>query len=273
MNRPGWTVRNIADWALPWIDYLKANSICDTGMHRENSSVAALGLPANFVDCTPFNLIKSAAGRLVPFDLEWVSKSHVPFHYVVFRGLFNALCQLKSVARPALGTNLNTSSLVLECMRLGGMALSHEQIEGCLELEQTLQETAYGRPFPKLKEDWRHAELEVRPVNLNEDIAALRARITERDRGLAALQAQVTERRVCKGSRTHKKGQTSLRAETAALCDRTNDWLEVARKVQASSRTCLPASKSAAQSLLDPSQSASGLPRRRFCEWCSKIGV
>ncbi len=87
--------------ALPWLDLLLAagSPVAD---RASASPCGALLLPPNFVDAIPGNVLMNEKGVAHTFDLEWSSRSPVPFEWVLLRGL--ALTLFGMVNSPLQGT-------------------------------------------------------------------------------------------------------------------------------------------------------------------------
>ena len=71
----------LARWAEPWVSLLKNNLV----------PTAPGCLPPQFIDCTPFNCVRDASGRLVYIDAEWSAAEPVPLSWVFIRGLAYSL--------------------------------------------------------------------------------------------------------------------------------------------------------------------------------------
>jgi hypothetical protein len=127
MRDDGWRVEQIAAWARPWVDFLRAST-----------------LPENYLDCTPFNLIVDSSGRLTPFDLEYASAEPLELEYVVFRGLWGSLTRQNECADPQPGTSTKVIRLVLEVMRSLEMALPETRVAQFVEREARFQHQVTG---------------------------------------------------------------------------------------------------------------------------------
>jgi hypothetical protein len=127
IREDGWRVEQIAAWARAWVDFLRAST-----------------LPENYLDCTPFNLIFDASGRLTPFDLEYASVEPLELEYVVFRGLWGSLTRQNECADPERGTPTKVIHLVSEVMRILEMALPESRVAQFVQKEARLQHQVTG---------------------------------------------------------------------------------------------------------------------------------
>jgi hypothetical protein len=74
------TERHAADLMKEWLAFLRSNAT------NSDESLNAT-LPGNFIDCTPFNLMRNETG-LHYVDQEWSLASEVTLEWVLFRGLY-----------------------------------------------------------------------------------------------------------------------------------------------------------------------------------------
>jgi SAM-dependent methyltransferase len=132
INRPGWTVAEVAAWSEPWRRALQAAA----GLTGESLDAV---LPARLLDATPFNLA-GPDDRLGFFDLEWEPAWPVEYGFVVFRGLFWSLARLRSIASGAANTPIGVQALTLEVLRVAGLLVTDAEAERYLDLEAALQE-------------------------------------------------------------------------------------------------------------------------------------
>jgi 2-polyprenyl-3-methyl-5-hydroxy-6-metoxy-1,4-benzoquinol methylase len=129
LNRRGWSPQHIADWAIPWVTYLEEHSV--------PSETAGLpNLPGTLLDCCPFNMVQMEDGRFETFDLEWLVDAPVPLVYVLMRGLFHCLLQVKSVATPAPETPTRLIELTVLAMELVGYPLNTAEVQSVWGLEK-----------------------------------------------------------------------------------------------------------------------------------------
>lgn len=91
INKHGWQLSNVTEWARLWIS--KALVTGD----NSHSWAWNTELPPEYLDATPFNIIKTEQGYKI-FDLELSSDKPLMLSYLVFRGVFNSLLRVTSVA-------------------------------------------------------------------------------------------------------------------------------------------------------------------------------
>jgi hypothetical protein len=136
VNRRGWSLDQVRDWARPWLALLDRNS---QGPDRQS-------LPSNFIDCIPKNLIVSPSGALVPFDLEYVAEGPVLANHVRLRGMLHALRQFNGCAPPAATLDAPTFELARTVLSLAGYPMPDQEAAACLAAEARFLETVQGVP-------------------------------------------------------------------------------------------------------------------------------
>lgn len=103
-------------WMQPWLNFLRTHAI---GGDSSSSRLDFL-LPAEFIDCTPFNLIQGDDGNLVYIDTEWRAPNPVSASWVVVRGLFYSL---QNYPVPASRAGTKASEIISEIMAACGIVL------------------------------------------------------------------------------------------------------------------------------------------------------
>ena len=159
LSEENWTVENVADWARPWIEFLRA-----AARRHKGGSI----LPGDFLDCTPFNLIVNPAGGVVPFDLEYLATEPLDLAFVAFRGLWGSFVRQQTCALPALGTSRNAVDLVLAVMRHLGIQVSPGATTRWIETEARLQHEIVGTPFEQAEFMLRRQSIAVREATVIE---------------------------------------------------------------------------------------------------------
>ncbi len=148
VNRLDWTAEDIAVWAKPWLEFLLANALSEKGGdNRATRGSEDPLLPGNFVDCTPFNVVRLPDNTLQPFDLEYVANEPLPLSFVAFRGLYVSLKKRLTVA-PGKATP-RIATLILEVMKLSGFPISRRQMRSAIAREIAFMEfvhTGCSRP-------------------------------------------------------------------------------------------------------------------------------
>lgn len=89
INKHGWHFNDLIEWVKLWISQalITPNSSWDWNTE----------LSPEYLDATPFNIIKTEKGYKI-FDLELKSDKPLSLSYLVFRGVFNSLLRVTSVA-------------------------------------------------------------------------------------------------------------------------------------------------------------------------------
>lgn len=134
--RRGWTVGALAEWARPWVAFLRARARDAT-------------LPPEYFDCTPFNVVRDPSGELQAFDLEWRAGDEGPtVEQVVFRGLYNGLLRVDFAAAPAPGVSTHIPTLCALAMRELGFPAVPEQLHEWIAHDYALTGRIASIPRP-----------------------------------------------------------------------------------------------------------------------------
>lgn len=119
----------IAAWARPWLDFLRAGA--------DDKDL----LPGEYVDCIPTNLVRDQVGQLHYIDTEWRAETRIPFAWIAVRGLIISI----SASPPphAIGkmSYRQFATLVLE---QAGIALTEQDWRTVSEWEDALRVQCYG---------------------------------------------------------------------------------------------------------------------------------
>lgn len=91
VNKHSWLVKDVTLWAKNWIETV----LNDSGEKRDLKW--DLELPRKYLDATPFNVIRTENGPKI-FDLELETNKPLLISHLVFRGVFNSLLRLTSIA-------------------------------------------------------------------------------------------------------------------------------------------------------------------------------
>ncbi len=146
VNRPGWSLSDISQWAGIWIDALRL-----VPPQTPNSTIAELRhfpllLPANYIDATPTNFIVSKTGHGYFFDLEWNFSTALPIEFVVFRGLFLTLHRITSCMRPANDVPFKLFDITKIIMQKYEMVISPDDIDLFLAIFNAFQNQTQDLP-------------------------------------------------------------------------------------------------------------------------------
>ncbi len=197
LDKPGWTFQTILDWFEPYFDFLM--------QHVEGRNGVPL-LPANFLDCSPFNVVRKRDGAFVSFDLEWVSQAPVPLDFLLFRGLFYTLNETITVARPDYIQDLHILNIMLRLMASVGLKINDARLEQLFEFEDAQQKRAVGDHATVSRTYWANACLTPRVEDVREELrrrdssdaehAAIQRQLEDRGREIALLTEQAANREV-----------------------------------------------------------------------------
>jgi SAM-dependent methyltransferase len=132
VNKPNWTVRQIADWARIWIDAL----LHENELAEFNENTIRKRVSGRYLDAIPSNMIYQADGARF-IDQEWRSTKDIELGFLTFRGLKDSLSRITSCAVAAPGTSINVNGLISEVFAEFGVKVPRAELDrlSLLELE------------------------------------------------------------------------------------------------------------------------------------------
>jgi hypothetical protein len=136
--RPDWKPGDLAEWAAGWAAFLASRCL--------PLPEGICALPPEFVDCTPFNIVRNEQGVLVPFDLEHRSRGPVRLDFVLFRGLWSSIsyCRLCSPSR--FVGSLRVLDIVQAVLSELDSPCPYAEMEKLIALEAEFQAEITGAP-------------------------------------------------------------------------------------------------------------------------------
>lgn len=123
VNRPVWSMKDLAEWASVWINALKKHATLGAENTIPELAHYKRLLPDNFIDATPANFIVKNSHEDFFFDLEWNLSKAIPLEFVVFRGLFMSFIRITSCARPGQDVPLKLVELIQGIMQINGLEI------------------------------------------------------------------------------------------------------------------------------------------------------
>ena len=104
--------------------------------------------PGEFIDCTPFNLIRSGNSTLRYIDNEWITKGDLPLHFVLLRGIVSEITnKISFLDNPFLFRQFVTlKDLVAAVFKEMDLHLLPEDIDYFCRHESAIQAQVAGAP-------------------------------------------------------------------------------------------------------------------------------
>jgi 2-polyprenyl-3-methyl-5-hydroxy-6-metoxy-1,4-benzoquinol methylase len=178
VNRPGWSLDDLAQPAGTWIDYLMS---ANPGVRTLDMMVSGA-----LFDCTPFNCI-TKDGNLTFIDREWEARGTLSVAYIVIRGLFGSFSAITSCALPSPGTPLRICEMIVGILKRTGFDVTSDHIEGFIVKEASMQSLIYNGAETEPSAPWRayvtSASLEARTPH-----SVLVQSLAEKDRRIESLE-------------------------------------------------------------------------------------
>lgn len=91
VNKHSWQLEDMTSWVQKWINDILLDKFISSEYEWDTI------LPSKYLDATPFNIIMTNNGHEI-FDLELENNKPLKLSYLVFRGLFNSLLRITSIA-------------------------------------------------------------------------------------------------------------------------------------------------------------------------------
>jgi len=148
VQRPGWPLEMVCEWARPWIRALEKSVLSDQSLRciPEAWSHFRQWLPPEFLDAAPRNLVMKPDGSTSWIDLEWVHDHPLSLEFVIFRGLFVTFHGVRTVAVPDNDELLDANVLLHRVMAFFGYSASSADIYQFAGVIRDIAHRAEGRP-------------------------------------------------------------------------------------------------------------------------------
>lgn len=185
LSEPGWSDAVFFEWYQQWLNALKALAGIDA-----SASLPALdtSIDSALVDALPRNFIITH-GKPQFFDLEWKLGDSIELGYLLFRGVYCSLWDLRSVAVPAEGTSLRFRALFEAVLARLGVTLPDDALERYAHQERDFQISTAGRSTVDHQKVLT-AELSVAPAVMT-DISHLNEQLVQKDAAIAVQGAEI----------------------------------------------------------------------------------
>lgn len=158
LNRPGWTVADVASWASTWLDGLTRTA----GAARPTLGPTTV-LRGDLLDATPRNLLVRGADHDF-IDLEWLARDGVRFGHLLYRSIMLSLLAAGSVARPAAPGLVRIADLYATVADAIGCPFARADLDQAHADERALQRWVNEADWIGI-EAVRSYELTVRPAD------------------------------------------------------------------------------------------------------------
>src|SRR5664280_1685700 len=136
-------LETVVEALCPWVKFLlrRADVRGSALLPDVNSArLSAYDLPGDFVDCTPFNLLRCGS-ELVAIDMEWQNVCEIPLGWVITRGVLWSL-----VVGVAADNQVQSVSDVVEALsNRHGLSVTRVEVMNWLELETEFQTQVRGK--------------------------------------------------------------------------------------------------------------------------------
>ncbi|WP_250507452.1 methyltransferase [Caballeronia sp. GAFFF3] len=193
LTLPGWTEQQFVDWYATW-----ARAVSSFAGIDPVSGIAPLStrVDARFVEALPRNLVVSDDGAPHFFGLEWAYGESIELGYLLFRGLYCSLAELRSVAVPAAGTATRFDVLFTRTLNALGADVQPAVLARYVAEERDFEMRTQGRSAINI-ERALDAELSVTPTtsenygHLKNQVVHLATICAEREGQIRQLEARL----------------------------------------------------------------------------------
>ncbi|WP_095845199.1 glycosyltransferase [Gibbsiella quercinecans] len=168
VNRPDWSLTQVALWAKEWIDSLLSMAKATTDYDKD------FLLKSHYQDAMPFNAIRQKDNSVVFFDLEWHAQQDITLGYAIFRGIFHSLLRLTSVAYSQHLSSSNIVDISYAVVREIGFAIEPEDLKKYLDQESEFMASIENKDSHNIYEVLTALELPMRIAS----VGALKNQLT-----------------------------------------------------------------------------------------------
>jgi hypothetical protein len=146
LNRPGWSVANVAAWLRVWMRH-----VMEAAGFAGQPFTQRVRFAGSLIDAVPRNLVvQGERGRF--FDLEWTTPTSVEAGHLLYRSVVLSLLSVGSCAAPAVGLNTDIEGLFIEIARVCDQAVEHLDFARFHAAEQEFQCWVHGGQWISLEE-------------------------------------------------------------------------------------------------------------------------
>jgi hypothetical protein len=195
VNKPGWSLPQLAAWARIWIGALTRQC----GVEAFDAQTLAAPVAGKHFDATPFNMTQEASGDVHFFDQEWHLTEALELGYLIYRGLRDSLARVSSYAQPAAGTPVKINDMVIGILAECGVPLTRPDIDRYALVEGQIQAWVQGRAVSTMTEAdasnyWAIERRDRLPSQRKALVKEVKTARTEEERIRAALAASDQKR-------------------------------------------------------------------------------
>ncbi|MCW2278994.1 methyltransferase [Heliophilum fasciatum] len=186
----GGSIEDIVTELYPWISYLMqcAKDIkygefaaIQNDTKKEKYNLAEFVVPGNYIDCTPFNLLKTREGAIIFIDDEWQAECEVPLGWIVTRGVLHSL----GVGLASRDSIKSITEVVRALGNVFYLSVTDEEVISWINMEKRFLSLVTGQ---------EHLKFSISEKNTTSGLVSLNYALIERDKELAVVKQEVEER-------------------------------------------------------------------------------
>ncbi len=154
LNRPNWSISQVAAWAQVWIDAF----IRECGVGALNGETFLKHVDGRCFDLMPLNMLRGPEGDTHFVNQEWRLIPTVELGYLVVRGLSDSLRMVPSCATPIAGTPHGINLISIGVLAELGIMVARAEFDRYALMEAQAQAWVHGRSVPDLTADMVQAQ-------------------------------------------------------------------------------------------------------------------
>lgn len=156
VSRKGWTVEDVADCLLNYLETLNDLGQLNLDLSRVTLSTR---LPGEYVDMLPQNLIVRTDGTSSFIDKEWELVSDLPLGWLLFRSLLLLVQSVSRFGKTSSRFTDSRSGFIRAVMCAMQLPVSAKDLQVYGRLEAELQSAVSGLPISRVSNWWADSPL------------------------------------------------------------------------------------------------------------------
>ncbi len=146
MMRNGWSINELSDWLRLWLSAFQRH-LQDAG---ENIPAALTDtISGRHLDALPRNLIVDDGKKSRFIDQEWVGTGEIEFGFILFRSIWDLICDMQEIGEPSNGTSLQLASIIQLTLLQLGFSVTAADLSRYYEMEVSFREAVIGKALPR----------------------------------------------------------------------------------------------------------------------------
>lgn len=142
MMQHGWSIDDLAGWLNVWLVSFREHLESTGEMIPLTLTDRVAG---GYIDALPRNLIVGPDGKRRFIDLEWINPQPIEFGFLLFRSLWDLVCDMQYVGEPAAGTSPQIAAIIHQAALRLGFSFSTDDFIRYYEIEMGFRDAVTGK--------------------------------------------------------------------------------------------------------------------------------